>query len=297
MLLVSLLPLLLCTAPLVQSLSIHKARTLALPSEGGDENDESDRCPSYMACSQKGLGYWNTLHTTLSQENPKDRDDHATFEKYYHTESVSKLYSDPKMRQTLEDRGVDVTQMHHWVTSSMNPTTKEPDESTAYDNVFDTKNGIIIAEGNWRNEDNQKKLPWSEIIYQTWDLAEANENLLATEGLAKTSGAPISNLQSVVRHDIANRGTQAVLIAAYSANGFALDEEWRPWTEVDHRDFFHGLLGTDNVKGVVWLLNDHAAEIGKKEISKISSRWEGGYPDLWIDIAPSIWSDPPGTLD
>ncbi|KAL9583695.1 MAG: hypothetical protein Q9212_002561 [Teloschistes hypoglaucus] len=281
MLLGSLLPLLLCTSPLVQCLPIHKARTLALPPEGGDENDEIDQCPSYMACSQKGLGYWNTLRTTLSQDNLKDRDDHATFEQYYHTESVSKIYSDPKMRETLEGRGVDVTQMHQWVTSSMDPTSKEPDESAAYDNVFNTKNGIIIAEGNWRNEDKQKKLPWSEIIFQTWDLAKAKENLMATDGQAKTPGGPISNLQSVVRHDIANRGTQAVLIAAYSANGFAWDEEWRPWTEADHRDFFHGLLGTDNVKGVVWLLNDHAGKIGKKEISTIWSRWVDGYPDLW----------------
>ncbi|KAI4256042.1 MAG: hypothetical protein LQ352_002274 [Teloschistes flavicans] len=254
-----------------------------------------------MSCSEKGLGYWNTLHTTLSQDDPKDRDDNAIFEQYYHTESVSNMYTEPTLRQTFENRGIDVTQMHYWATSSIDPTTNAVDESAAYYNVFDTKSGIIIAEGNWRNEDKQQKLPWSEIIYQTWDLAESKENRMASDGLAKNPGAPISNLQSVVRHDIANRGTQAVLAAAYQANGLVPgkdgDDQWRPWTEADHRDFFHGLLGTDNVKGVIWLLNDHAAEIGKKEISTIWSRWAGSWPDLWIDIAPSIWSDPPGAFD
>lgn len=196
--------------------------------------------------------------------------------------------------------------MNCWVTASMDPETKAVDEDPAYFNIFDTKNGIIIAEGNWREDDNQKKLQWSEIMYQTWKLAMANENTMAASGQMKSPGAPISNLQSVVQHDVVNDGTRAVIKAAYEANGFVAGqddaEQWREWTEAATPSFFYGLLGTDNVKGTVWLLNDHAAEIGKKDVSTIWTRWTPGVPDMWYVKNPStvsaLWrkvESPPAT--
>lgn len=142
--------------------------------------------------------------------------------------------------------------------------------------MFDTKNGILIADANFRAEDTQKALNWSELMYQTWALANV------TRGV----GGPISNLRSIVRSEVVNEGTKAAFEVAYQNNllrpGGDGPEDWREWNEATHGSFFLDMLATDNIKGVVWLLNDHAAEMGRKEITSIYSRWtRGNSLNLW----------------
>ncbi|KAL8689921.1 MAG: hypothetical protein Q9218_004515 [Villophora microphyllina] len=124
------------------------------------------------------------------------------------------------MRLTFQQRNIDVAQLQYWITHSINSETRELDEEAAYKDVFGTKNGIIIAEGNYRGVDSQKKLPWSEIMYQTWALAEAHENALYSGGKKAAPGLPISNLQAIVRKIVVNQGTQSIIRSAYNANGF-----------------------------------------------------------------------------
>ncbi|KAL8859690.1 MAG: hypothetical protein Q9178_003804 [Gyalolechia marmorata] len=114
-------------------------------------------------------------------------------------------------------------------------------------------------DGNWRNNAQNRKenqLQWSEIMYQTWKLAA---NMPVAEGEDHSPGGPISNLRAVVQSLVTNAGTLAILRNAYEANDWVprRDREWREWTEPSTRDFFCALLGTDNVKGTVWLLKDH----------------------------------------
>lgn len=40
-------------------------------------------------------------------------------------------------------------------------------------------------------------------------------------------------------------------------------------------------MGTDNVKGVVFLLNDHSVEMGRKIITEVWTRWDTDFPDIW----------------
>ena len=81
-----------------------------------------------------------------------------------------------------------------------------------------------------------------------------------------------------------------MLTAAYEAKGWQPGydgaEQWRKFTEEQDggggKDyFFYGLLGTENVRGTVWLLRDHANEIGRKDVSAIWVRWYMGNPDIW----------------
>ncbi|KAL8869685.1 MAG: hypothetical protein Q9198_007822, partial [Flavoplaca austrocitrina] len=64
-----------------------------------------------------------------------------------------------------------------------------------YLNIFDTKNGILIADANFREEVTQNRLNWSELMYQTWALANVTRDL---------GGA---NLESSKRHP--ERGWQS----------------------------------------------------------------------------------------
>ncbi|KAI4220216.1 MAG: hypothetical protein L6R36_007780 [Xanthoria steineri] len=175
----------------------------------------------------------------------------------------------PDSDDELDEEHMDISHIDLWQVSSNSSITKQRDPEPALNHLFDTNHGFLIAEGNWRAKDSQRKLQWSEVIYQTWKRAEKRANELALQGKGSPPGGPISNLQSVVRHSITNQGTQSVMRAAYAANdwipGSDGPEEWRRFTETDKYFFFFALMGTENVKGLLWFLRDHAVEMGRKE--------------------------------
>ncbi|KAL8677705.1 MAG: hypothetical protein Q9186_005889 [Xanthomendoza sp. 1 TL-2023] len=199
--------------------------------------------------------------------------------------------ADPDLVRSFLNRQIVPSFLDYWEISGLDPISLQRDRMPAYYDMFDTSGGVIVAHGNQRLWDSQKALPWSEIMYQTWPLAAQKANKLAA-GKNHPPGGPISNLRSVVQHVIHNKGTQTVMKAAYEANGFdpGYDgpEEWRKWTEEDNKPFFFAFLGTDNVKGTIWLLNDHANEIGRKEISVIWTRWHLGNPDICNYYFPNV---------
>ncbi|KAL8634491.1 MAG: hypothetical protein Q9228_007914 [Teloschistes exilis] len=247
----------------------------------GDRQSDDDVCDSYLTCSPPGLKYWNTLHTTLQQSSPTDRSDGAAiFPIYYGVTFPQEVFSTVNIAPDLVQHGFDVKLLTNWATVSKDPKTGiQNSRWPAYVNDFDTKNGLIIAQSNYREFDRSKSLPWSEIIYYTWQVIQSQQ-----------SGFPISNLRTVIRKEVVNPGTQNVLQALYDSRRLKTrvgDNSWYKWTEADQMYSFYALLGTDNIKGVVWLLNDHAAAIGKKEITEIWTRWGGENPDIWIEIRPA----------
>ncbi|KAL8689287.1 MAG: hypothetical protein Q9218_005008 [Villophora microphyllina] len=257
--------------------------TIAGPTNAnqGDRQSDDDVCNSYEDCGSSGLKYWNILHTTLQQSSPRDRSDGAAIFLETYGVTVSDLGFDmANIASELTSHGFDPKLLTNWATTSIDPKTRlDNAQYQPYINDFDTKNGLIIAQSNYREFDRSKTLPWSELIYYTWQIIQSQQN-----------GSPISNLRTVVRKQVCNPGTLDVLRAIYKSQQLttgAGDNKWYKWTEADQMYSFYGLLGTDNVKGVVWLLNDHAAAIGKKEITEIWTRWGGQSPDIWIEIAPA----------
>ncbi|KAL8948198.1 MAG: hypothetical protein Q9222_005589 [Ikaeria aurantiellina] len=245
----------------------------------GDAQSDDDFCPSYARCGSNGLKYWNMLQTTIGQVAPVDRTDGLPiFTSHYGVQPAKQATDMKTIQQDLIVHGFDPILLSGWETISKDPQTGAWDLPHApYDNDFDTKNGLLVANGNYRNWDSQKKLPWSEIIYQTWQVAQAHQD----------EGGPISNLKTIVRKHVVNDGTLDVLETLYRTRQLSMgqrDTTWYKWTEEDQPYFFYALLGTDNVKGVVWLLNDHASEIGKKEITEIWTRWPEEVPDIWIEV-------------
>ncbi|KAL8637113.1 MAG: hypothetical protein Q9228_005579 [Teloschistes exilis] len=247
----------------------------------GDRQSDDDVCHSYSACGPPGLKYWNILHTTLQQPSPADRSDGAAiFSVNYDVTFPEDVFSTSSIAPDLVKHGFDLKLLINWATTSKDPKTGLSNSRwPAYVNDFDTKNGLIIAQSNYREFDRCKSLPWSEIIYYTWQVVQSRQQ-----------GFPISNLRTIIRKEVVNPGTQTVLQALYDSRRMktrAGDNTWYKWTEADQMYSFYALLGTDNVKGVVWLLNDHAAAIGKKEITEIWTRWGAQNPDLWIEIRPA----------
>ncbi|KAL8662198.1 MAG: hypothetical protein Q9168_008297, partial [Polycauliona sp. 1 TL-2023] len=235
--------------------------------------NESDVCDNYSSCSIKGLGYWNSLHDTLKDPQSVDRDTTTQFSKYYGLKYDGPYMiglDDPEIEQAMLSRDMSTEDMGVWEVNAFDPVGKT--KLSIYINAFNTAEGIILAIENFRNNDKTAKgnqLQWSETTYQAWKRASAEEQE------ANEPYGPISNLRAIVRIGVINEETQTVLKAAYVSNGWVAekDPEWRTWTEDSAQSFFYALLGTPNIKGAVCLLKDHAAEIGRKDISAIHTWW------------------------
>ncbi|KAL9580657.1 MAG: hypothetical protein Q9212_004361 [Teloschistes hypoglaucus] len=260
--------------------------------EGNSQTDRSS-CGTYEKCGAKGLQIWNILHSNLSSPTPYVREDtSAIFKMYYQAEPQPYEVEDYEMKQDFEQHRFDTKHLDIWTTVSKDPAAPrlvEDLDEPPYKNVLDTNQGIIIADANFRYLDKNQKLSWSEIIYNLWQLAVEEANHQHALNPTHPPGGPISNLKYIIQHVVVNRDSQTILKLAYQRKGFTYDDgseeasRWWLWTEedLDTRYWFYALLGTDNVKGALWLLNDHSVEMGKKEITKIWTRWTVFAPDFW----------------
>ncbi|KAL8998258.1 MAG: hypothetical protein Q9169_002662 [Polycauliona sp. 2 TL-2023] len=237
------------------------------------------------------------MSAQITDPRSVDRADTTTqFQTYYDPDYAGKYriaQDDPEIEQAMLDRDMDIADMGIWAVNAFDPVRQYRSILLAYYNAFNTRAGIIVAKANYRSNDRTAKvnqLQWSEIVYQTWKEAAAQE---AEE--QKPHG-PISNLRAVIRSNVVNSGTQKVMTAAYKSNNWEpeKDTDWRTWTKVSAPSFFYGLLGTTNIKGVIWLLRDHAVEIGRKDISAIYTLWLEENLNIWIEIIPSVWTQCPG---
>ncbi|KAL8662019.1 MAG: hypothetical protein Q9202_005073 [Teloschistes flavicans] len=250
-------------------------------------------CDSYEKCGAKGLQIWNILHSNLSSATPYVREDtSATFNMYYQAEPQPYQVEDYEMKQDFENHHFDTKHLDLWTTVSKDPAVPslvEDIDDPPYKNVFDTNQGVIIADANFRYLDTNQKLPWSEIIYNLWKLSIEEADHQHSLDPTHPPGGPIANLKYIIQHMVVNLESQTILELAYQRNAYIYNDgsaeaaRWWPWSEedTDTRYWFYALLGTENVKGALWLLNDHSLEMGRKEITKIWTRWTVFAPDFW----------------
>ena len=271
----------------------------------GNTRENDDVCPDYKTCSSNGHQYWQTLQQTISQASPVDRTDgKAIYDAQYQSETIPLANHGASIRPDLQNHGLDYQKMTLWASISKDPETGEESFDAAYGNILDTANGVIIAVENNRDFDDRRKqpdsdsdsdspamqgdgLPWSEIMYQTWHRAKDLENSYFAQKLPGwvVGGADLSTFKYSIQNKVDNPQTQQIVKLAYANMGYPPtgqgDTTWRKWTVEETPNWFFALLGTDNCKGTVWLLRDHAGEAGKKVVREIWTRWEGFYPDIW----------------
>ncbi|KAL8961189.1 MAG: hypothetical protein Q9183_005346 [Haloplaca sp. 2 TL-2023] len=271
------------------------ASTASVNLVNGTNPLDAEVCTDSTTCGARGRRIWEHLLATISQPNPVDRTDgQAKFDMYYESEfgglwdMIGQLYGD------LKTHGFRDTNFYGWSTFSTDPTTGAESEETAYKNLLNLYDGVIIAVENYRDFDEQKQLPWSELMYVDWGQASEFADERRQIFPDRDGGGPISNLRSVVQARVQNDQTQAVILEIWRLQGLEYntgDTNWYKYTFEDPleplaEEWFYSLVGTDNVKGTAWLLNDHAAEIGKKVITEIYVRWTWVDPDIWINVGP-----------
>ncbi|KAL8868888.1 MAG: hypothetical protein Q9174_004688, partial [Haloplaca sp. 1 TL-2023] len=182
----------------------------------GDRQSDDRFCDSFTECGASGLRYWNILQTTLLSPHARDRTDGpALFQQHYayrHTDASTGM---KPFEHDLVAHGFDVGDLENYETVSRNAGTGEAEfkPSPAYDNSFDTRGGLLVANANFREWDSRKSLPWSEIIFQTWHAVSLAQG-----------GHPISSLRTIIRKEVENEGTQLVLRRLYTVFGLSIDE-------------------------------------------------------------------------
>ncbi|KAL8697005.1 MAG: hypothetical protein Q9201_007363 [Fulgogasparrea decipioides] len=292
------LPYLLATGILVQGTptqTIHVNAAQVSATEGNRQVDDSV-CKDYKTCGERGHRYWQWLQGNVSLVQPVDRTDGAEiFDTFYGIEFASLEDAVSQLEQDLANHGFEDEYIEAWAIFSKDPDTGEETVETAYRNMFYTYKGLIIAEENFREYDEQKKLPWSELMYQNWQVAKEWADDRRDDPhfahLEHPGGGLISSLQTVIQAKVQNDQTKAVIQTMFKSEGRewnVLDQTWYKYTLAETSNWFYALLGTDNCKGTVWLLNDHAAEIGKKVITEIWVRYARPDPDIWMNIGPSV---------
>ncbi|KAI4188520.1 MAG: hypothetical protein L6R41_002082 [Letrouitia leprolyta] len=257
--------LLVLTAPPEISLPI----ALTTDNVQGDE----DSCLQYSRCSIQGKFYWSKLIANLAISKPVDKPSTLKiFDTYYGASHERRNNAGQEIEQDLINHGMSpIDDYQKWNVFSL------PDgdvEDSAYQNLFNTNDGVIIATSNFRKEDMQKKLQWSDIVYQIYHRS-------------LEPGQAFSDLQAVIQVDVVNTGAYNVARSAYASTGLNInaDNVWRRWTMNDQRFHFYSFLGTDSVKGTVWLLHDRPNELRKKVITEIWTRF-GNHFDIWLTLGP-----------
>ncbi|PGG95549.1 hypothetical protein AJ79_09991 [Helicocarpus griseus UAMH5409] len=149
---------------------------------------------------------------------------------------------------------------------------KPPGGVVIYHTSFSRQAGLIVVHEKFRDRDEKKNDPdrmkWSEVTWQNWK---------------EVAKGDVGRLKAVVEQNIINTGTKdKIELAKKQTCQEGTIAEFHPDkknTNMD--DAFEMLSGTDNVKGVIYMLADHHKELGGKKVTKIVAR---GNLDLLIVI-------------
>ena len=254
----------------IEDISVHGTSALE-PS--GVIKRESDL---FNTLKNKGANNWIALEARRQEKCPVDvAYDQANFDKYW-KEKIP-VNAPPALQPQFVPRGVNNGKplpenafLGVGYRSKINGVVGK----TAYDNLHTPQldgptsgsGGAIIAANNEFHEDESApgdKLRFFEILF--WEYKMAADS---AERKAK-----VSNLNWVFRSNIINTDTNNLILEIHKRR--AKPDQEQQWTMEDDSDAFLALIGCDNVKSVVWMLNDHVNAFIRKGI-------------------PSIWTQPDG---
>lgn len=199
----------------------------------------------------KGVEYWSMLTKALTQR-PRDSDHGETFNTRYTNTKTANADLSVTAREAVGGQRDGIF--------SVSTASKGAGKSNAaYSNFVDPKAGIILADSNYAEKDidseqtlGTKRVPNSEILVN---------QLLSV-------GGDLKKLNQIIRSNIANQKTQEILsLIEQKILDRNVEKTWTP----ANPEFF-ALLGTDNVKGIAFLLSQHVEGTGGKSIVNIVTK-------------------------
>ena len=246
----------------------------------------------------KGKLNWDRLQNNLrGSSTPSDLSTRRqTFKDYYFAKGpLWDNFGADDLHSELLRQGLGAGDLYQgWMVDSL--TTKFGSPTTRlqppYGAIYNPSQGVIIVLHAIKQDDEQKKLYHSDVLYQTLAQKVIPRNELRQDQASPKSFSA-KKLSTILHRQVINIDTEWVISSAYyQFLGFdpdtqILDNVWRSWTpEGPSKSGFMALCGTDNVKGAVHMLNDYRAELGWKTIKEIRT-WRRDLTHIWITLEDS----------
>ena len=132
--------------------------------------------------------------------------------------------------------------------------------SLAYTNLYDSENGVILAEDNFAVRD---KIGSAQMSIR--------KQCCQTYCYVRNANMPPTNLHYLIQARIVNKDTQKVMEEAHAHPDAPTDNVvagWKKWVVgvAKHRDVIFTLAGTDNGKTSLFILKDWAGHLNRKSI-------------------------------
>ncbi|KAJ7107992.1 hypothetical protein C8R43DRAFT_1044429 [Mycena crocata] len=166
-------------------------------------------------------------------------------------------------------------------------TVARADQETAYTNYFDTAKGIIVGADNYNEKFfyiPENRLSNKNNPQRTADNS-LNWNTLVGEQY-KILGGELSELQHILRFEIENTDTKAIITQVLGASiPYPVDNGWtvlKPNGATEN--MFKALLGTDNGQGAGFMLKDYRASMNGKSIQAIRVKEEDDEFYMIVDF-------------
>ncbi|MCJ1246738.1 hypothetical protein MMC30_003947 [Trapelia coarctata] len=151
------------------------------------------------------------------------------------------------------------------ISAVRSPTVRLREQTAVYEFAVD-KNGYFFIAVNSHKAKNEPT-HWSEVAFSVWHHRFPDP----------------SALKYVVRHNIMNTDTQAIIQKAYKDIKLGITEDPHVWEKGTNA--FYALLGTVNGKGVVRMLTDYSNSLGRKTIGSIfTAQSRDGQFHMILDV-------------
>ena len=251
----------------------------ALPAPGTDAHAApvtraNAECNSIATCKVKGQKVWGLVTAATTDTAGTTAKYTASYKSLEVPSTVGTVFNAGKRVKTIM-KAIGVTLTGNLKGIEIKGKTAG---HAAYEHYFSSN--AIFAINNFKAED-----PVEAAQQVNW-------NVVAFEEYKNSGGKP-TDLKYVMRFEISNAGTKAVLEEVYKSAGKEADikendtKEWQSWTHSGNGDSFLGLLGTPNGNGPGYILSDYAATLGQKSIHAIHTGRVEGQWSMVVEYTPS----------
>jgi hypothetical protein len=250
----------------------------ALPAPGTDVHaapvTRAPECNSVATCKVKGQKVWDLLTAATTDTAGISAKYEESYKSLEVASTVGTVFNAGKRVKTIM-KALGVT-----LPSSLKGIEIKGKTAgqSAYENYFSSN--AIFAINNFKAQDpveTAKQVNWNVVAFEQF----------------KNAGGKPTDLKYVMRFEISNAGTKAVLEEVYKSAGKEADitaedtQEWQSWTHSGNGDSFLGLLGTPNGNGAGYILSDYAATLGQKSIQAIHTGRQEGQWSMVVEYTPS----------
>ena len=249
---------------------------------------------SYDACLGKGRKNWNDLQSLLRSTSPPPSRDAArqNFNEYYLAFGPDWSKAPRKLKRALALAGVtDERLFQSWEVDSRKARNSDASATILppYETLYVPSKGVLIVDMALKEQDVQRRLFHSDILYLTLEQRVIPANMLRSN-MESPTPFQVRKLSVIIHNYVVNFITKRTILHAYAKHlgmteaQMRSDEVWRQWSpDGPYPEAFLALCGTDNVKGTLYMLKDYRSELGRKTVRDIWTRGDS-QPDIWINL-------------